>query len=58
MNKERLFWDKEYENYLCIWEDRPSESAIIAVKYLKSYQFEDKEIGIQAKGIYANRVRI
>lgn len=46
MNKERLFWDKEYENYLRIWGDRPSELAIIAVKYLKSHQLEDKYLSV------------
>ncbi len=46
MNKERLFWDKEYENYLRIWGDRPSELAIIAVRYLKSHQLEDKYLSV------------
>ncbi len=46
MNKERLFWDKEYENYLRIWGDRPSELAIIVVKYLKSHQLEDKYLSV------------
>jgi SAM-dependent methyltransferase len=46
MNKEILFWDKEYENYLRIWGDRPSELAIIAVKYLKSHQLDDKYLTV------------
>ncbi|MFZ3058673.1 MAG: class I SAM-dependent methyltransferase [Candidatus Methanoperedens sp.] len=46
MNKERLFWDKEYENSLRIWGDRPSELAIIAVKYLKSHQLDDKYLSV------------
>jgi len=46
MNKERFFWDKEYENYLRIWGDNPSELAIIAVKYLKSHQLEVKYLSV------------
>ncbi len=46
VNKERLFWDKEYENSSRIWGDRPSELAIIAVKYLKSHQLEDKYLSV------------
>jgi len=46
MNKERLFWDKEYEIAARIWGDRPSELAIIAVKYLKSHQLEDKYLSV------------
>jgi SAM-dependent methyltransferase len=46
MNKEMLFWEKEYENCLRIWGDRPSELAIIAVKYLKSHQLEDKNLSV------------
>ena len=46
MNKYRLFWDKEYENYLRIWGDRPRELAIIAVKYLISHQLDDKYLSV------------
>jgi cyclopropane fatty-acyl-phospholipid synthase-like methyltransferase len=46
MNKERLFWDKEYENSSRIWGDRPSELAIIAVKYLKRHQSDDKYLRV------------
>ena len=46
LNKERLFWDKEYEKYLRIWGDRQSELANIAVKYLKSHQSGNKYLSI------------
>lgn len=46
MYKERLFWDKEYENCPRIWGDRPSELAIIAVTYLKNCRLCDKYISI------------
>lgn len=43
---EILFWDKEYENYLRIWGDRPSELAIITVKYLQSHRLDDRFLRI------------
>ena len=41
-----MFWDKEYESHLQIWGDRPSELAIIIVKYLQSHQLNDKLLSI------------
>ncbi len=41
-----MFWDKEYESHLQIWGDRPSELAIITVKYLQSHQLNDKLLSI------------
>ncbi len=42
MNREKQFWEKEYENNLRIWGDRPSELAVIAVRYLKSHMPAEK----------------
>jgi 2-polyprenyl-3-methyl-5-hydroxy-6-metoxy-1,4-benzoquinol methylase len=46
MNEKKLFWDNEYENNLRIWGDRPSELALITLKYLKSHQLNEKYLSI------------
>ncbi|MGB8216614.1 MAG: class I SAM-dependent methyltransferase [Candidatus Methanoperedens sp.] len=43
---ESLFWDKEYESNMRIWGERPSELAIIAVKYLQNHRLNDKFLSI------------
>ncbi|MCZ7382954.1 MAG: class I SAM-dependent methyltransferase [Candidatus Methanoperedens sp.] len=43
---ESLFWDKEYESNMRIWGDRPSELALIAVKYLQNHRLNDKFLSI------------
>ncbi len=41
-----MFWDKEYERHLCIWGNRPSELAVITVKYLQNYRLNKKFLNI------------